>query len=111
VRFHGRNAAKWFRHEQAHERYDYRYEPQELAAWAPRIRELDVAAERTLVFLNNHYEAKAVTNARQLRELLAPGPPAAAGGGAGAQVGGCSGDPAAGDAARSAAAGSSKKLR
>jgi len=71
VRFHGRNAAKWFRHDHAHERYDYLYGREELAAWVPRLRELDAAAARTLVFTNNHYEAKAVTNANQLKELLA----------------------------------------
>ena len=71
VRFHGRNAATWYRHEQPHERYDYLYAPDELASWVPRLRQLDAVAARTLVFMNNHYEAKAVTNARQLKELLA----------------------------------------
>jgi len=70
VRFHGRNAEHWHRHERPHERYDYLYSREELAAWVPRIRALDAAAARTLVFMNNHYEAKAVTNARQLKELL-----------------------------------------
>jgi len=79
VRFHGRNAARWHRHEQAHERYDYLYSREELAAWVPRIRELDAAAARTLVFMNNHYQGKAVTNARQLKELLATGQPGSAG--------------------------------
>ncbi len=73
VRFHGRNAEKWFRHEQPHERYDYLYTLDELAAWVPRLRELDAVASRTLVFMNNHYEAKAVTNATQLKELLIGG--------------------------------------
>lgn len=71
VRFHGRNAGKWFRHAQTHERYDYLYGIDELAAWVPRLRQLDAAAARTLVFMNNHYEAKAVTNAQELKELLA----------------------------------------
>jgi uncharacterized protein YecE (DUF72 family) len=71
VRFHGRNAARWFDHEQPHERYDYLYAAAELAAWVPRLRELDTTASRTLVFMNNHYEAKAVTNALQLKALLA----------------------------------------
>jgi len=73
VRFHGRNAAAWFQHEQPHERYDYLYGIDELAAWVPRLRQLDAVAARTLVFMNNHFEAKAVTNARQLEELLAAG--------------------------------------
>ena len=70
VRFHGRNAAQWFTHEQPHERYDYHYGVDELQAWVPRLRELDAAAARTLVFMNNHYQAKAVDNATQLKELL-----------------------------------------
>ncbi len=73
VRFHGRNAAAWFDHEQPHERYDYLYGLAELAAWVPLLRKLDATAARTLVFMNNHYEAKAVTNARQLKGLLAGG--------------------------------------
>jgi uncharacterized protein YecE (DUF72 family) len=73
VRFHGRNAGKWFQHEQPHERYDYLYGIDELAAWVPRLRQLDAAASSTLVFMNNHYEAKAVTNAQQLKELLSAG--------------------------------------
>lgn len=70
VRFHGRNAEKWFQHERPQERYDYLYGTEELAAWLPRLREMDAAAARTLVFMNNHYGAKAVTNAIQLKELL-----------------------------------------
>lgn len=70
VRFHGRNAAKWFRHDAPHERYDYRYSAAELEAWVPAIRALDAAAARTLVFMNNHYEAKAAANALELQSLL-----------------------------------------
>src|SRR5947209_15871083 len=35
VRFHGRNAAKWWHHEHAFERYDYLYTEDELAEWVP----------------------------------------------------------------------------
>ena len=70
VRFHGRNAAKWWRHEHAYERYDYTYSPEELSEWLPRIRKLDSAAERTFVFANNHWQAQAVNTIRQLRLLL-----------------------------------------
>ena len=70
VRFHGRNAAKWWRHEHAWERYDYLYSQEELAEWVPRIREIAAQAEKTYVFFNNHYEGKAGQNARQLAELL-----------------------------------------
>jgi uncharacterized protein YecE (DUF72 family) len=70
VRFHGRNAARWWDHDHAHERYDYLYSREELAEWVPRIRELARKTEKTFVFTNNHFEAKAVTNARMLTEML-----------------------------------------
>lgn len=73
VRFHGRNAAQWWRHEDPKERYDYLYAREELAAWVPRIRGLDRVAAKTFVFMNNHAEAKAVQNAEMLREMLAAG--------------------------------------
>jgi len=67
VRFHGRNAQKWWRHEQAWERYDYTYKPEELQEWVPKIRMLDGMAEKTFVFANNHWQAQAVGTARQLK--------------------------------------------
>jgi uncharacterized protein YecE (DUF72 family) len=70
VRFHGRNAAKWWRHEHAYERYDYTYSPEELSEWVPRIKDLDAGAEKTFVFANNHWQAQAVNTIRQLRLLL-----------------------------------------
>jgi len=70
VRFHGRNSAKWWQHEQAYERYDYTYTPEELSEWVPRIKTLDSTAEKTFVFANNHWRAQAVSTIRQLRLML-----------------------------------------
>jgi len=70
VRFHGRNAEKWWNHEQAYERYDYSYSPEELAEWLPKIRDLDKVAERTFVFANNHWRGQAVDTIRQVRRML-----------------------------------------
>jgi len=70
VRFHGRNAAKWWEHERAEERYDYLYRAEELGEWVPKIRALAAGAKKTYVFFNNHFQAKAVTNARDLLALL-----------------------------------------
>ncbi len=70
VRFHGRNAAKWYNHEQAWERYNYTYSTDELREWAPKLRQLDAAAELTLVYFNNHYVGQAVRGARDLGQLL-----------------------------------------
>ncbi len=70
VRFHGRNSDKWWQHEQAYERYDYSYTPQELSEWLPKIRKLEGLSEKTFVFANNHWRAQAVNTIRQLRVML-----------------------------------------
>ena len=70
VRFHGRNAAKWYNHQEAWERYNYTYSTDELREWAPKIRQLDAAAELTLVYFNNHFAGQAVRGARDLGQLL-----------------------------------------
>lgn len=73
VRFHGRNAAKWWRHEESWERYNYRYSETELAEWVPVLRRLERDAGTVLVVMNNHYQGNAPHNARMLKELLASG--------------------------------------
>ena len=70
VRFHGRNAAKWWEHAQAYERYDYTYPKAELEEWTPQIQKLNQLAETVFVFANNHYRAQGIDTARQLRLLL-----------------------------------------
>jgi uncharacterized protein YecE (DUF72 family) len=70
VRFHGRNSAKWWQHEQAWERYDYAYTAEELTEWLPKIKSLDAEAPLTLVYTNNHWRGQAVDTARQLKLML-----------------------------------------
>ena len=70
VRFHGRNAAKWWQHEHAYERYDYSYSVEELEGWLPKISKLNSMAEKTFIFANNHWRGQAVTTIRQLRLML-----------------------------------------
>jgi len=70
IRFHGRNSARWWRHEHAYERYDYSYTQQELSEWLPKIRKLTGATEKTFVFANNHWQAQAVNTIRQLRLMF-----------------------------------------
>ncbi len=71
VRFHGRNASKWYEHRQAWERYDYTYTVEELREWVPRIQTLATAAREVLVFANNHWQGQAIDTIRKLRMLLA----------------------------------------
>ncbi|MCX8053434.1 MAG: DUF72 domain-containing protein [Armatimonadetes bacterium] len=70
VRFHGRNAAKWWKHDQPYERYDYLYSEEELAEWIPKIRDVESKTKRTYVFFNNHYQGKSTQNARMLARML-----------------------------------------
>ncbi|MFH1382583.1 MAG: DUF72 domain-containing protein [Chloroflexota bacterium] len=70
VRFHGRNSAKWWEHQQAYERYDYSYTQPELSEWLPKIRKLDSLAEKTFIFANNHWRGQAVSTIRQLRPMF-----------------------------------------
>jgi uncharacterized protein YecE (DUF72 family) len=71
VRFHGRNAKKWWQHDQAWERYDYTYSEEELKEWVPKIHDLDDQAPLTVVYANNHYKGQSVDTTRKLQRLLA----------------------------------------
>jgi len=70
IRLHGRNAAKWYEHDHAFERYDYLYSEKEILDLASNIAGMSERAKESFVFFNNHYGAQAVTNARQLASAL-----------------------------------------
>jgi uncharacterized protein YecE (DUF72 family) len=70
VRFHGRNAEKWYTHDRPEERYDYAYTPGELKEWVDKLKELDQKTGKVLVFFNNHFQGKAVDAAVALDRLL-----------------------------------------
>jgi uncharacterized protein YecE (DUF72 family) len=72
VRFHG-HSDKWTSRD-IYERFGYRYSAQELAEWAPRLRELSDGAEQTHALLNNCYSDYAQRNAADLLGLLADDP-------------------------------------
>lgn len=72
VRFHGRNYAKWYAHEEAWERYNYTYSESELAEWVPKLEKLDAEAPLTLIYFNNHFQGQATKGARDLSQLLLP---------------------------------------
>lgn len=70
LRFHGRNAAKWFDHKEAWERYDYLYSDEELKEWIPKIRQMQKDSPDTYVLFNNCHRGQAALNASRLQELL-----------------------------------------
>ncbi|HVJ88467.1 MAG TPA: DUF72 domain-containing protein [Labilithrix sp.] len=75
VRFHGRSAVRWNRSSSsAAERFRYRYSAGELREWVPAIRALADETDSVHVLMNNCYSNYAVTNARQLAELLDEAP-------------------------------------
>ena len=70
LRFHGRNAAKWWSHKEAWERYDYLYTDDEMKPWIPKVREMDDLADDTYVLFNNCHRGQAAVNAARMKELL-----------------------------------------
>jgi uncharacterized protein YecE (DUF72 family) len=71
VRLHGRNYANWFRAAaEPHERYNYLYTQEELAAWAERIQSLDRQVRELYVVTNNHHQGKELVGAAMLRTMI-----------------------------------------
>ncbi|HBM81078.1 MAG TPA: DUF72 domain-containing protein [Clostridiaceae bacterium] len=70
IRFHGRNAEKWYSHNESYERYNYLYKEDELKEWLPSIKFIKKNAHITFIAFNNHFKAKGADNAKMLQELL-----------------------------------------
>jgi len=70
ARLHGRNAAQWWDHEEAEDRYNYLYSPAELAPIAQKAREARALVKKVYLYLNNHFSAQSVANATTLRKML-----------------------------------------
>jgi uncharacterized protein YecE (DUF72 family) len=70
VRLHGRNAARWWDHEESEDRYDYLYSTRELKPFAEQARRAAEARRRVVLYMNNHFSAKAVANAAILKSQL-----------------------------------------
>lgn len=68
IRLHGRNREKWFRHDEAWERYDYLYDESEMGPWVDRAKAM--AAEDVFVIMNNHFRGQAVVNALEMKGAL-----------------------------------------
>lgn len=70
ARLHGRNRAAWWEHEASEDRYNYLYNPAELAPFAEAASTASASGKRVLMYLNNHFSAKAVANAAVLKHQL-----------------------------------------
>ena len=70
ARLHGRNRAAWWEHDASEDRYNYLYTPAELAPFAEAASAASATGKRVLLYLNNHFSAKAVANAAVLKHQL-----------------------------------------
>ena len=70
LRLHGRNAAKWWDHELAEDRYNYLYAAAELAPIAQKARDARALVKKAYLYMNNHFSAQSVANAVTLRKML-----------------------------------------
>jgi uncharacterized protein YecE (DUF72 family) len=70
IRLHGRNAKHWWTHDASEDRYNYLYSADELEPFAEVAEKTAHAGVRVLMYLNNHFSAKAVANAALLKHRL-----------------------------------------
>jgi uncharacterized protein YecE (DUF72 family) len=70
MRLHGRNAANWWSHEHSEDRYNYLYSPQELTPIVEAVESAAREVKKSYVYTNNHFSAKSVANAAQIKAQL-----------------------------------------
>ncbi|MEX2547712.1 MAG: DUF72 domain-containing protein [Chloroflexota bacterium] len=72
MRFHGRRTETWeARNVTPAERFRYLYDREELAEWAPRLRDAARETRDLHVLMNNCYSNYGATNAREMARILA----------------------------------------
>lgn len=69
IRFHGRNAAMWYKGDNV-TRYDYLYSDMELQAFVNPILDLLKHTKIVQLFFNNHAKSQATVNAKKIELLL-----------------------------------------
>lgn len=70
MRLHGRNAARWWRHDKAEDRYNYLYSARELQPFSEIAGAASTLVRKSYLYLNNHFAAKSVVNAVMLKAQL-----------------------------------------
>jgi uncharacterized protein YecE (DUF72 family) len=71
MRFHGRNDENWEKKGiTPAERFQYLYDREQLAEWAPRLRDAAKETRDVHVLMNNCYANYGATNARELARIL-----------------------------------------
>ena len=70
MRLHGRNAAAWWKHAHAEDRYDYLYSADELNEFSETIGAARRLVKKAYLYANNHFSAKSVANATMIKKQL-----------------------------------------
>jgi uncharacterized protein YecE (DUF72 family) len=70
MRLHGRNAAQWWRHASAEDRYDYLYSADELRQFTATVDAARRIVKKLYLYTNNHFAAKSVANALMIKQQL-----------------------------------------
>jgi uncharacterized protein YecE (DUF72 family) len=70
MRLHGRNAAQWWRHDKAEDRYNYLYSAEELREFSAIAGAAKELVKKSYLYTNNHFSAKSVVNAVMLKAQL-----------------------------------------
>ena len=70
MRLHGRNAANWWKHDKAEDRYDYLYSADELKEFSETADAAKRLVKKLYLYTNNHFSAKSVANANMIKQQL-----------------------------------------
>jgi len=70
MRLHGRNAAAWWQHEKAEDRYNYLYSPAEVGEFVETVSAAREIVKKAYLYTNNHFSAKSVANAAMIKKQL-----------------------------------------
>jgi len=70
MRLHGRNAEQWWKHEKSEDRYNYLYSASELEPIVDAAEEASRDVKKTYLYANNHFSAKSVANAANIKHKL-----------------------------------------
>jgi uncharacterized protein YecE (DUF72 family) len=70
LRLHGRNAAAWWTHGAAEDRYDYLYSAEEVREFGETLDAARRIVRKAYLYTNNHFSAKSVANAVMIKAQL-----------------------------------------
>ena len=70
MRLHGRNAAQWWKPGESEDRYNYLYSDKELDPFVEAAAAARRIVKKLYLYMNNHFEAKAVANAVMIKNSL-----------------------------------------